>query len=112
MSLFTVVGEDDGALPLTQPVANSVAGSPFAVDEDPAVDTPAINADAIWVHTSTPLHIRISAAGDAADTNDMPLPAGLHVLPWHPGDILSMIAPSSGTPTVHVEAARAANQSV
>ena len=112
MSVLAPLGEDGRAIGLTQPVANSVTGSPFSVTDDPAVASPAIFADAIWLHCSTPIHIRVSAAGTAADTNDMLLPAGLHTLSWKPGDILSMIAPSSGTPTVYLEAVRAADQAV
>ena len=112
-AVYSARGRSGQDLPASQPVAGSVTGSPFSVTDALAVATPAIDAGLVWVHPTTPVHIRISRAGTAATVNNMLLPGGqITQLAWRTGDILSMIAPASGTPVVHVEAARAHGQEV
>lgn len=110
--LFTQQGEDGTALPFLQSVAGSVSGSPFAVTSASAVDSGAISAEAILITSNNPVHIRISSTGVAATISNMLLPANaLRVLPWRPGDHVSMIAPT-GTSTVYIEHIRLANEGV
>lgn len=104
MSVLTAQGSDGRNTGDVQPVAGSVAGSPFTVAGG-SVPTPELTGLAIVSVKTNPIHVRFDKdAAVAVTANDMLLPVGIHRFPVD-GHVLSMIQDAAAA-TVHVELAR------
>ena len=101
---FTTPMSNGGSMPSSQPVKNSVAGSPFTVGAT-SIPTPNLKASGVLVSiTGEPIHLRINDEGDsvAADANDIVYPVGLYHIPIKSGQTLNMLQTNSGA-VVYVE---------
>lgn len=99
-----------GSMNSTQPVANSITGSPFTIGAS-AVRIPnsgEITSNGIFVSVvGESLHIHFNDEGDEtnADSNDMLFPVGVYHFPLTGNQHLSAIQSSSGG-TLYVEEVR------
>ena len=104
MGLLTAQGSDGRNSGDVQPVAGSVAGSPFTSGGASAA-TPSLTGLAFISVQTNAIHVRFSrGAAVACTANDMLLPIGIHRIPCN--DHVMTFLQEGAAATVYVELAR------
>ncbi len=105
-NVFTLAGANGKTIGGAQPVAGSVANSPFTTAAGSA-STPKMTGLAIIVCTTNNVHVRFDKdVGVAATTNDMLIPVNQHFSIPCDGHVMSFIQSSGGSGLIYVELAR------
>ncbi len=103
MGLLTAQGADGRNSGDVQPVAGSVAGSPFTSGGVSAA-TPSLTGLAVISVQTNAIHARFTRGGDACTASHMLLPVGIHRIPCN--DHIMTFLQEGAAATVYVELAR------